>query len=65
MAQAATTRSQESNYEIIKNRKIDFATAGLRPFIYKDITQNVSPENALKISEYILAMKSEIYFRSL
>ena len=43
----------------IVNGKIDFATAGLLPFIYKDITQNVSSENALNIAEYILAMKTE------
>lgn len=51
--------SNTCDYEKIANGKIDFATAGLLPFIYKDLTQNVSPENALKIAEYILAMKTE------
>lgn len=51
--------SKTCDYKKIANGKIDFATAGLLPFIYKDLTQNVSPENALKIAEYILAMKTE------
>jgi hypothetical protein len=46
-------------YDKIANGKIDFATAGLLPFIYKDLTQNVSSENALNIAEYILVMKTE------
>jgi hypothetical protein len=33
-------------YDKIANGKIDFATAGLHQFIYKDLTQNVSSENA-------------------
>lgn len=48
-----------SNGEII-NRKIDLATAGLRHFISKYLIQDVSPQNALTISEYILTMKNEI-----
>lgn len=52
--------SKTCDYEKIANRKIDFATAGLLPFLYKDLTQNVSPENTLSIAEYILAMKAEI-----
>jgi hypothetical protein len=62
MAQTAAAYSQNSkicDYQKIANRKIDLATAGLQPFIFKDITQNVSPENALTIAEYILAMKTE------
>ena len=51
--------SKACDYEKIANGKIDFATAGLLPFIYRDLTQNVSPENALDIAEYILAMKTE------
>src|SRR5215831_18500781 len=39
----------------IVNGKIDFATE----VIYKDLTQNISSENALNIAEYILAMKTE------
>jgi integrase len=57
MAQTAATPTRD--HEIITNRKIDFATAGLHPFIYKDLTQSVSPENALNIAEYVLAMKTE------
>ncbi len=62
MAQATATGKQSSkiyDYQKIANRKIDFATAGLQPFIFKDITQNVSRENALTIAEFILAMKTE------
>jgi hypothetical protein len=46
-------------YDKIANGKIDFATAGLFPSIYRGLTQNISPENALNIAEYILAMKTE------
>jgi integrase/recombinase XerD len=55
----ATPTSKICDHENITNRKIDFATAGLHPFIYKDLTRNVSPENALNIAEYVLAMKTE------
>ena len=43
----------------ILDRKIDFATAGVRPYIQRDLTVNVSAKNALTIAEYILAMKTE------
>jgi integrase len=62
MAQTTATYNQNSricDYQKIADRKIDLATDGLQPFIFKDITQNVSPENALTIAEYILAMKTE------
>ena len=51
--------SEICDYTRIANRKIDFATAALLPFIYKDLTQNVSSENAVNIAEYILVMKTE------
>jgi hypothetical protein len=51
--------SKPFDYDKIANGKIDFATAGV-PFIYNDLTQNVSSENALNIAEYILVMKTEI-----
>jgi integrase len=54
-----TKQARACDYDDIARRKIDFATAGLYPFIYKDLTQNVSRENALNIAEYILAMKTE------
>ena len=67
MTQTATTAtatynqksSNTSDYETVANRKIDLITAGLHPFIYKDLTQNVSSGNAVEIAEYILAMKAE------
>src|SRR5215472_15900768 len=51
--------SKPSDYDKIANGKIDFATADLFPSIYRGLTQNISPENALNIAEYILAMKTE------
>ncbi len=60
MAQTTATDSNRNrSYQTTVNGKIDLATAGLPSFIFKDITQNVSPENALNIVEYVLAMKIE------
>lgn len=61
MAQTTCNRnsSEICDYQNIANRKIEFITAGLQPFIYKNMIQNISSENALKIAEYILAMKTE------
>jgi integrase len=55
----ATDSNRSCGYQTIVNRKIDLATAGLPSFIFKDITQKVSPENAINIVEYVLAMKIE------
>lgn len=44
MSQATTDSNRNTDYQTIANRKIDLATAGLHPFIFKDITQNVSPD---------------------
>ena len=43
----------------ILDRKIDFPTAGVWPYIHRDLTENVSPKNALTVAEYKLAMKTE------
>jgi hypothetical protein len=43
----------------ILDRKIDFATAGVHSYIHRDLTENVSPRNALTVAEYILEMKTE------
>jgi len=43
----------------ILDRKIDFATAGIHSYIHRDLTENVSPKNALIVAEYILEMKTE------
>lgn len=51
--------SKPSDYDKIANGKIDFATAGLFPSIYRGLIQNISPVNALNIAEYILVMKTE------
>jgi integrase len=55
----ATESDRNCDHQTIVNRKIDLATAGLYSFIFKDITQNVSSENALNIVEYVIAMKIE------
>ena len=54
-----TISNWNCDYQTIVNRKIDLVTAGLPSFIFRDIIQNVSPENALNIVEYVLAMKIE------
>jgi hypothetical protein len=59
MTQTTNESNQNCNYQNILDRKIDLATAGLHHFIFKHITQKISPENALSIVEYILAMKVE------
>jgi integrase len=59
MTQTTNESNQNCNYQNILDRKIDLATAGLHRFIFKHITQKISPENALSIVEYILAMKVE------
>jgi integrase len=55
----ATESNRNCDYQTIVNRKIDLATAGLHPFIFREITQNVSPENAHIIVGYVIAMKIE------
>jgi integrase/recombinase XerD len=52
---ASKTHLKDEKFE----KKIDFATAGLRPFIHKDLIENVSTKNARTIAEYVLAMKTE------
>jgi len=59
MSQTTTTEAaicdqkspNTSGYENLANKKIDLATAGLHLFIYKDLTQNVSSKNAVKIAD--------------
>jgi hypothetical protein len=60
MTQNTAIINEVGNNQEVINRKIELVTAGLHYFIYKDLTQNVSPENALTVSEYILTMKNEI-----
>ena len=42
------------------NQDIESATAGLHKFIHKQLTQNVSNENAVLIATYIKCQKTEI-----
>lgn len=60
MTQNTTIISQVGDNREIINRKIDLATAGLQHFISKHLTQDISSQNALTLSEYILTMKNEI-----
>jgi len=49
-----------SNSQLLFDRKVDQATAGLDSHYHKSLKNKVSKENALAISNFILAMKSEI-----
>jgi integrase len=60
MTQNTAIINQLSDNGEIINRKIDLATAGLQHFISKHLTQDISSQNALMLSEYILTMKNEI-----
>jgi hypothetical protein len=60
MTQKATIINQLGKNREITNRKIDLATAGLHHYIYEHLTQDISPQNALTVSEYVLTMKNEI-----
>jgi integrase/recombinase XerD len=55
---AAIINDLGNNKEVI-NRKIDLATAGLHRFVSKHLTQDISSQNALTVSEYVLSMKNE------
>jgi hypothetical protein len=50
----------ESNSPLLFDRKVDQATAGLDSHYHECLKNKVSKENALAISNFILAMKSEI-----
>ncbi len=41
-------------------RKIEAVTEGLHKYIYRELTQEVSTENAITIANFILAQKTEI-----
>ncbi|HKR57832.1 MAG TPA: hypothetical protein VJR67_03075 [Candidatus Nitrosopolaris sp.] len=60
MTQNTALKNELGNNQEVINRKIDLATTGLHSFVHKDLTQNMSPENALTAVKYILAMKNEI-----
>ena len=60
MTQSTAIINELGNNKEVINRKIDLATAGLHQFISKYLTQDVSSENALTMSEYILTMKNEV-----
>ena len=49
-----------SNSQLLFDRKVDQATAGLDSHYHECLKNKVSKENALAISNFILAMKSEI-----
>ena len=60
MTQNTAIINELGNDQEVINRKIDLATTGLHSFIHRDLTQNMSSENALTMSEYILVLKNEI-----
>src|SRR5215207_2097522 len=55
-----STQNTDNNYvfPIALERKLENATAGLRPFFLKAL-RNISNGNALTIADYILTMKTE------
>jgi integrase/recombinase XerD len=57
--QIELNKSENGINQDILDRKIDFATAGVHSYLHRDLTENVSPKNALTIAEYILEMKTE------
>jgi hypothetical protein len=44
----------------INIRKIGAVTEGLHKYIYRELTEEVSTENAITIANFILAQKTEI-----
>lgn len=60
VTQSTAIINEPGNNKEVINRKIDLATAGLYRFISERLTQDVSPQSALTMSEYILTMKNEI-----
>lgn len=44
-------------------RKVELVTEGLQPYIRKDLLENVSPQNAKTIADFILALKTEVNIR--
>jgi hypothetical protein len=57
--QIELNKSEDGVNQDILDRRIDFATAGVHSYLHRDLTENVSPKNALTIAEYILEMKTE------
>src|SRR5437016_13744109 len=56
MTQSTAIINELGNNKEVINRKIDLATTGLRHFISKYLTQDVSPENALTMSEVLYSI---------
>jgi hypothetical protein len=56
----ANASTAEANNELVFDRRLDLATAGLHPYIRKHLVTKISHENAVTIVDYVLAMNSEI-----
>jgi integrase len=55
-----TTKKKEEEAEEIFDRKLELVIAGLRPQFYHTLKSKLKKDNAKKIMDYILAMKTEI-----
>jgi integrase/recombinase XerD len=54
-----SSKEQEQEQEVYR-RKIELVTEGLHRFIYRELIEEVSRENAIIIAEYIIAQKTDI-----
>lgn len=64
-ATTTTTKTTEEEEEmaaadLVFDRKLELATASLRPHVRKHLVTKLSHENAVTIVDYLLAMNSEI-----
>ena len=54
-----SSKEQEQEEEVYR-RKIELVTEGLHRFIYRELIEEISRENAIIIAEYIIAQKTDI-----
>jgi integrase/recombinase XerD len=60
LLQEEINKDQSSKEEEVYRRKIELVTEGLHRFIYRELIEEVSKENAIIIAEYIIAQKTDI-----
>jgi hypothetical protein len=53
-------QSSKEQEEEVYRRKIELVTEGLHRFIYRELIEEVSKENAIIIAEYIIAQRTDI-----
>jgi hypothetical protein len=56
----ALSKSDSGSYDVLFDRKVDLATAGLRASLSKSLKYETSHENALVICNYIISIQTEI-----